>query len=78
MYEADTRFWYRTFYTETRTGQIMVLRRDNPKLFDYESPRKVPDSTSLLENALSLLKKIHTLLWILIVLGCLMLIRSLR
>ena len=78
LYEADTRFWYRKFYTETRTGQIMVLRRDNPKLFDYESPQKVPDSTPLLENALGLLKKIHTLLWILIILACLMLIRSIR
>jgi hypothetical protein len=77
-YEADTRFWYRKFYTETRTGQIMVLRRDHPQLYDYEPQRKGPDTISLLENALSLLKKIHALMWVLIVLAFLMLIHSLR
>ena len=78
LYEADTRFWYRKFYTETRTGQIMVLRRDHPKLYVGESPRKGPDSASLLKNALSLLKKIHALMWVLIVLASLMLIRGLK
>jgi hypothetical protein len=77
-YEAKTRFWYRKFYTETQMGQTMLLRRDNPKLFDYEPPQKGPDSISLIQNALSLLRKIHTLLWVLIVLAFLMLLRSLR
>jgi hypothetical protein len=34
--EARTRFWYRKFYTETRTGQLMVLRPDEPILYHYE------------------------------------------
>jgi hypothetical protein len=27
-WEARTRFWYRKFYAETRTGQLMMLRPD--------------------------------------------------
>jgi hypothetical protein len=77
-YEADTRFWYRKFYTETRTGQVMVLRHDHPRLYDYEKHRSAPDSASILENAINLLKKMHMLMWVLIALVCLMLIRSLR
>jgi len=34
--EANTRYWYRRFYTETRTGQLMALRSDDPRLFYYE------------------------------------------
>jgi hypothetical protein len=78
MEKAEIRFWYRKFYLETRTGQIMVLRHDHPRLYDYETQRRGPDSSSLLEHAVGLLTKIHTLLWVLIVLACLMLIRSFR
>ena len=39
--EAATRYWYRKFYTETRTGQLMTLRPDDPPLFYYE--RTGPD-----------------------------------
>jgi|SRR5579872_107771 len=35
-WEATTRFWYRKFYGETRTGQLMVLRPDEPILYHYE------------------------------------------
>ena len=28
--EASERYWYRRFYTETLTGQLMVLRPDEP------------------------------------------------
>ncbi len=37
--EANDRFWYRKFYTETRTGQLMVLRPDEPTLFHYPEGR---------------------------------------
>jgi hypothetical protein len=30
---ARLRFWYRKFYRETPTGQLMVLRSDEPRLF---------------------------------------------
>lgn len=33
--EARTRFWYRKFYSETRMGQLMVLRPDEPILYHY-------------------------------------------
>jgi hypothetical protein len=33
--EATTRLWYRRFYSETRTGQLMVLRPDEPILYHY-------------------------------------------
>jgi hypothetical protein len=63
--EANTRYWYRKFYTETRTGQLMLLREDDPGIFDYQS-RPGPDTTAILQNILSLLTKIRTLLLILI------------
>jgi len=34
--EARARFWYRKFYTETRTGQLMVLRPDEPTLHQFQ------------------------------------------
>jgi len=33
--DAHIRFWYRKFYRETTTGQLMVLRSDEPPLFHY-------------------------------------------
>ena len=33
--DAETRFWYRSFYREMFTGQLMVLRSDEPVLFHY-------------------------------------------
>jgi hypothetical protein len=33
--DANLRWWYRKFYTETRTGQLMVLRTDFPPIFHY-------------------------------------------
>jgi hypothetical protein len=33
--DAEVRFWYRKFYRETVTGQLMVLRSDEPLLFHY-------------------------------------------
>ena len=34
--EAFEIYWYRKFYTETMTGQLMVLRPDEPILYHYE------------------------------------------
>jgi len=34
--EAFEIYWYRKFYTETMTGQLMVLRPDEPTLYHYE------------------------------------------
>lgn len=31
-------YWYRRFYSETLTGQLMVLRPDEPTLYYYERP----------------------------------------
>jgi len=38
--DARIRFWYRKFYTETRTGQLMVLRSDGPELYHYAEGRR--------------------------------------
>jgi hypothetical protein len=37
--EAWERYWYHKFYTETMTGQLMVLRTDEPILYHYERPQ---------------------------------------
>ena len=37
--EAITILWYRKFYSETRTGQLMVLRPDEPPLYHYDRAR---------------------------------------
>lgn len=36
--EAYEIYWYRKFYTETMTGQLMVLRPDAPLLYHYARP----------------------------------------
>jgi hypothetical protein len=36
--EALELYWYRKFYTETMTGQLMVLRPDEPILYHYDRP----------------------------------------
>lgn len=36
---ALTQYWYRKFYRETRTGQLMVLRPDAPTLHYYPEGR---------------------------------------
>jgi hypothetical protein len=42
MQEAWERLWYRKFYTETRTGQLMVLRQDYPALYFSPEGRHFP------------------------------------
>jgi len=38
--DGRIRLWYRRFYTETRTGQLMVLRSDEPELYHYPEGRR--------------------------------------
>ncbi len=79
--DARIRFWYRKFYTETRRGQLMVLRDDEPALYDAQYYRGTT-TTDLLSQSmpvfLNVLRKIHILLWVLIVLGGLILMRLWR
>src|SRR5271157_493940 len=72
--EASECYWYRKFYTETMTGQVMVLRSDKPWLYYFERPTRdlTPDLT------LAVLTKLYYLLWVVIpVLGAIA-FRSLR
>jgi len=64
---AQTRFWYRKFYSETRTGQLMVLRPDNPLLFFYED-RTAPDIMGALGVIGRSLNTVRLLLWALVIL----------
>jgi len=59
--EAFERYWYRRFYTETVTGQLMVLRPDEPILYHYERPA-VRDLEQEIRSVTLL--KIYRLLWI--------------
>ena len=60
--EAEECYWYRKFYTETMTGQLMVLRSDKPCLYYLERPTRdlIPDV------ALVVLTKLYYLLWVVI------------
>jgi hypothetical protein len=70
--EGSIRFWYRKFYRETRAGQLMVLRSDEPELYHYPEGRWRPDlALGFLQDRLS---KIYSLLWILVLLALLALI----
>jgi hypothetical protein len=37
--EAFEIYWYRKFYTETTTGQLMALRPDEPLLYHFKRPQ---------------------------------------
>lgn len=62
--EARVRYWYRKFYEETQTGQLMCLRPDKPSLHYYAQDRYVRGRE---EGIQSLLSKIYILLWVLVV-----------
>jgi hypothetical protein len=65
--EAIVKHWYRRLYRETGTGQMMVLRPDRPKLHHYGGCRWHGSEHAVpLQNILTLLSKIHSLLWVLI------------
>lgn len=59
--EAFEIYWYRKFYTETLTGQLMVLRPDEPILYHFERPQ-----TRNIERDIQFVTqvKIYSLLWI--------------
>jgi hypothetical protein len=62
VHEAVECYWYRKFYTETMTGQLMVLRSDKPWLYCFERPTRelTPDFT------LAVLTKLYYLLWVVV------------
>ena len=59
--EALDRYWYRKFYTETMTGQLMVLRPDEPILYFYGRPQT---RDVLRELQTVALVKMYRLLWV--------------
>jgi hypothetical protein len=64
--DAEVRFWYRKFYQETQTGQIIVLRSDEP-LYYYPEGRWRPDvALRLLQNQL---RKTNSAVWLLVFLA---------
>ena len=60
--EARIRSWYRKFYTETRTGQLMVLRPDEPTLYSFERPQAPRDILREMQSITLL--KVYRLLWV--------------
>lgn len=62
--EAFERYCYRKFYSETITGQLMVLRPDEPILYNFE--RQQPDVLPAVTFVT--LRKIYYILWVTIVL----------
>src|SRR5262249_4607889 len=63
-HEAETRYWYRKFYTETHTGQLMALQPD-PQLFYYE--RTAPEVMGAVAVLQQSLLRIRFVLWILVI-----------
>lgn len=59
--EAFERYCYRRFYTETVTGQLMVLRPDEPILYHYERPQT---RDALRDVEVVTLVKMYRLLWV--------------
>ncbi len=74
MREAWVSFWYRKFYTETGTGQLMVLRPDEPELYFYPEGRWKWQSTSAFARLEGRLQNISSLLIALVVIALLALI----
>lgn len=66
--EAQAKFWYRKFYSETRTGQLMTLRTDNPTLF-FNKDRTALDIIGSLGAITRSLNTVRLLLWALLILA---------
>jgi len=65
--QAWVRFCYRKFYAETRIGQLMVLRPDQPELYYYPEGRSTnPTAFSAVQSQL---ERIRWLLIVLIAIG---------
>ncbi len=73
---ADTAFWYRKFYAETKTGQLMVLRPDKPELYFWSvGGRAIEDRLAGIDGRL---RRINLLLVVLVVIASLCLMVLLR
>ncbi len=59
--EALEHYWYRKFYEGTLTGQLMVLRPDEPILFFYARPQT---KDVMKEIEVVTLVKMYRLLWV--------------
>jgi hypothetical protein len=59
--EAVEVYWYRKFYNEAFTGQLMVLRPDQPILYHYERPRA---RDVMRDVEFVTLSKTYRLLWV--------------
>jgi hypothetical protein len=68
--DATAKYWYRKFYSETRTGQLMLLRSDSPTLFFCED-RQGPDIIGALGIIGRSLNSVRILLWVVVILGLL-------
>jgi hypothetical protein len=69
--EAEIAYWYRKFYQETRTGQLMVLRPDEPTLYYF--PERRYTIARRIDNAVVMLSEIRvTLRLVLAALICLL------
>ncbi|TAM80881.1 MAG: hypothetical protein EPN47_13425 [Acidobacteria bacterium] len=73
-FEAWLSYWYRKFYTETRTGQLMVFRPDEPPLYFYPDGRWRWGSISAVARLEQKLRNVSYLLVALVVIALLSLI----
>ncbi|MHB8218523.1 MAG: hypothetical protein ACYDDS_20825 [Candidatus Sulfotelmatobacter sp.] len=64
---AQAKYWYRKFYDETRTGQLMALRPDSPVLF-YHEDQTGTDVMGALTIIARSLNSVRLLLWALLIL----------
>ena len=72
--EARVRLCYKRFYSETKIGQLMLLRNDSPEVFDARNSIASPEHL-LLANLFAHVRKIQAALWVLIALAVLTLFR---
>ena len=72
--EAYVRYWYRYFYKETQTGQLMVLRPDEPKLH-YLTRLSEPGFSIPIQNMLKPTPSILLLVLIVAVIVAVILLR---
>lgn len=61
--EAVEVYWYRRFYKETLTGQLMVLRPDEPLLYHYERPSR---RDVVRDIQFVTILKVYRLLWVVV------------
>jgi hypothetical protein len=63
--EASVQYWYQRFYTQTMTGQLMVLRPDEPMLYYFHRPT-IRDVAKDVEFVTII--KLYRLLWVVVAL----------